>query len=142
MRVTLTDEARRYAKRFADVTDVTPRDCLVRDGGDRLVIVVPVDRLGEAVGPEGATVARVEDLLDARIDLIEDADTPEAFVANAFAPAAVRGVTISEQGGGRVAFAEVLDADRGVAIGTDGERIEAVRDLAARHFDVDDVELA
>ena len=40
-----------------------------------------------------------------------------------------------------VAYAEVADEDRGVAIGEDGRNIAAARTLAARHFDVDDVEL-
>ena len=139
MRIELTDEARRYASRFADVTGVTPNDCLVREGGDRLVVVVPAGKKGEAVGPSGATVARAEELLSAEIDVVEDAETAAAFVANALAPAAVRGVTVSSQG---VAFAEVRPADRGVAIGEDGRTIEIARELVARHHEVDDVELA
>lgn len=179
MHVTLTDEAQRYARRFAEVTGVTPRDLLVLEpddstatgddaqGGDqrvdpaadsrrggydaatgdhvggasetRLVVVVPAGRKGEAVGPQGATVERAEGVLDARIDLIEHAESPARFVANTLAPAAVRDVTVSEMG---VAFAEVLDADRGVAIGTDGENIEVARRLARRHFEIDDVQLA
>lgn len=139
MRVELDDEARRYARRFADVTDVTPRDCLVYDDGDRLVVLVPPRTKGEAVGPAGKTVERAEELLSARIDVVEDADTAADFVANALAPAAVRGVTVSQQG---VAFAEVLTDDRGVAIGEDGETIEAARELAARHYEIDDVQLA
>ena len=141
MRVTLTDEAQRYARRFAQVTTVTPRDVLVTEETDatRLVIVVPAGRKGEAVGPDGATVERAEDVLGAEIDLVEDADRPEEFVANALAPAAVRGVTVSQLG---VAYAEVLESDRGVAIGTDGRTIRVARRLAARHFDIEDVQLA
>ena len=41
-----------------------------------------------------------------------------------------------------VAYAEVDDDDRGVAIGTDGRNIELARRLARRHFDVDEIELA
>ncbi len=139
MRVTLTDEARRYAKRFSEVTGVTPRDCLVREDGERVVVLVPPGQKGEAVGPGGKTVERAEETLSTAIDVIEDADTPADLVANALAPAAVRGVTVSEQG---VAFAEVLEDDRGVAIGEDGKTIDVARELAARHFDVEDVQLA
>jgi N utilization substance protein A len=138
MAVELTDEARRYAGRFADVTGVTPRDCLVRAGGERLAVVVPSGEKGTAVGPAGATVERAERLLSVSIDVIEYADTPADFLANALAPAAVRGVTVSRQG---VAFAEVLETDRGVAVGEDGHRIDLARELLARHFGVDDVEL-
>jgi len=54
----------------------------------------------------------------------------------------VRNVTLSTQGGSTVAYVEVAQADRGVAIGAGGESIETARRLADRHFDVDDVQLA
>jgi N utilization substance protein A len=50
-------------------------------------------------------------------------------------------VTLSEQGGDRVAYVEIPDGDRGVAIGTDGQNIETARTLASRHYDIDDIQL-
>ncbi|SEH36523.1 N utilization substance protein A [Halopenitus malekzadehii] len=138
MRVELSDEARRFIARFDEVTGVTPTDCLVE--GDRLVFVIPAGEMAAAIGQGGETVQRAEERLDRSIELVEDADTPEAFVASALAPAAVRAVTISEQND-RVAYVEVAEADRGVAIGEEGETIETARRLAKRHVDVDDIQL-
>lgn len=140
MRVRISDEAREYIATVAEVTGVTPLDCLIREDGDRLVFLVPAAEMGEAIGPDGRTVRLVEAALGADVELVENADTPEAFVANALAPAAVRGVTVSEQND-TVAYVEVVDRDRGVAIGTDGRNIETARRLARRHFDIDDVQL-
>ena len=140
MSLTLSDEARRHIAAFADVAGVTPVDCLVED--DRAVFVVPAGEMGAAIGPDGDTVETVEAELGTRVDLVEDADEPAAFVANCLAPAAVRTVTLSTQGGSTVAYVEVAQADRGVAIGADGESIEAARQLAERHFDIEDVQLA
>ena len=139
MTVTLSDEARQYLRAFDELTGVAPVDCLVRE--ERLVFVVPTGEMGDAIGPGGETVAAVEDELGYPVDLVEDANEPAAFVANCLAPAAVRNITVSEQGGTTVAYAEVPQADRGVAIGADGESIDATRELARRHFDIDDVEL-
>lgn len=141
MRVELSDEARRYIGTFDELTGVGPLDCLLQDGGDRVVFLLPAGEMAEAIGPDGRTVRRVEERLDADVDLVEDADTPEAFVANALAPAAVRGVTVSSQND-TVAYVEVPERDRGVAIGSGGRTIETARTLAKRHFDVDDVQLA
>ncbi|QLG63710.1 NusA-like transcription termination signal-binding factor [Halorarum salinum] len=141
MRVELSDEARRYIGTFDELTGVGPLDCLLQDGGDRVVFLLPAGEMAEAIGPDGRTVRRVEERLDADVDLVEDADTPEAFVANALAPAAVRGVTVSTQND-TVAYVEVPERDRGVAIGSKGRTIETARTLAKRHFDVDDVQLA
>ncbi|PSQ07275.1 NusA-like transcription termination signal-binding factor [Halobacteriales archaeon QS_6_71_20] len=141
MRVEISDEARRYIGAFDDLVGVAPLDCLVEEDGDRLVFLLPAGEMGEAIGPGGRTVDRVESELGADVELVENAARPDAFVANALAPAAVRGVTVSEQGD-TVAYVEVVEADRGVAIGTDGRNIEAARTLARRHFDIDDVQLA
>jgi N utilization substance protein A len=144
MTVTLTDEARRIIALIEAESGATVRDCVVDEEFDRLLVLVKAGEMGQAIGPGGRTVQRIEGQLDRAIKLVEDAPTAEDFVASALAPAAVYNVTISESDGEEgetVAYAEVADEDRGVAIGTDGRNIAAARLLAARHFDVDDVEL-
>ena len=144
MTITLTDEARRIIALVEAESGATVRDCVVDDEYDRLLVLVKAGEMGQAIGPGGRTVQRIEGQLDREIKLVEDAPTPEDFVASALAPAAVYNVTISEgdgEEGETVAYAEVADEDRGAAIGTDGKNIAAARLLAARHFDVDDVEL-
>lgn len=138
MRVTLSDDARRYLALFEDETGATARDCLVLD--DRVVVLVAAGEMGRAIGPDGQNVRAVEEKIGRSVQLVEDADTAEAFVASALAPAAVRHVTVSEQND-RVAYAEVPEDDRGVAIGRDGRNIETARLLASRHYDVDDIQL-
>ncbi|ELZ12280.1 transcription elongation factor NusA-like protein [Halovivax asiaticus JCM 14624] len=138
MDLTLDDDARRFLALFEDVTGVPGRDCLQLD--DRLVIVVARGHIAEAIGRGGETVDRFEDRVDMPVRLVEYADEPADFVANALAPAAVYNVTMSENDD-TVAYVEVAEEDRGVAIGRDGRTIDAARRLAARHFDVDDVQL-
>jgi N utilization substance protein A len=141
MTVRLSDEARRIAALFEEETDTTIRDCVVDEEYDRVIFLVKTGQMGRAIGSGGEHVRRVEDRLGRDIKLVEDADTPEDFVANALAPAAVYNVTISENDD-RLAYAEVASEDRGAAIGTDGRNIDAARTLAARHHDIDGIELA
>ena len=140
MTIRLSDEARRIIARFEEEAGVTVRDCVVDEEFDRLLILVKTGEMGKAIGPSGGTVRRIEDQLDRDIKLVEDAPVAEEFVANALAPAAVYNVTISENDD-TVAYVEVAEEDRGAAIGADGRNIDAARTLAARHFDVNDVEL-
>jgi N utilization substance protein A len=150
MRVTLSDTARRFIALFEDVTGATARDCLVYDGDeteaddgagdDRVAFLVAAGEMGQAIGPGGRRVQRLTEKLGREVTLVEDADTPEAFVANALAPAVVTHVTISEQND-RVAYVEVEAEDRGVAIGVDGRNIRTARAFAARHWDLDDIQL-
>jgi N utilization substance protein A len=136
----LSDEARRLAVLFEDETDAAVRDCVVDDAHDRVIFLIEAGQMGRAIGSGGEQVRQIEDRLGRSVKLVEDADTPEDLVANALAPAAVYNVTISENGD-RLAYAEVAREDRGVAIGADGRNIDAARTLAARHFDLDGVEL-
>ena len=141
MTITITDDARRYIALFEDVTGATARDCLIEDDGERLVFVVTRGEMATAIGPGGETVRRLEVRVGKDVQLVEDAETPEAFVANALSPAAVYNVTISENES-TIAYVEVDENDLGVAIGRNGRNIALARRLAERHFDVDDVELA
>ena len=140
MTVSLSDRERQYIALFEDEIGVRIRDCVVDDDYDRVLFVVEAGEMADAIGPDGRHVARIEDELGRTVELTEDADTAEAFVANALAPAAVYNVTISENDD-RVAYAEVDHDDTGVAIGKNGRNIEAARRLADRHFDVDDIQL-
>ncbi|ELY98422.1 NusA-like transcription termination signal-binding factor [Natrialba asiatica] len=144
MAVTLDDDARQYLETFEEVTGADGIDCIIdtEAGGARvqLTIVVASGQLGEAIGPDGRTVTQFQERIGLPVRLVENADDPEAFVANAFAPAAVYNVTISENND-TVAYVEVADSDRGVAIGSNGRTIETVRRLADRHCGIDDVQL-
>ncbi|MFC6731613.1 MULTISPECIES: NusA-like transcription termination signal-binding factor [unclassified Haladaptatus] len=140
MKVTLSDTARQFIALFEDVTGATARDCVVDEENDRVIILVGAGEMGRAIGPGGKHVREVEAKLGRDIELVENADTPEAFVANALAPAAVYHVTISHNND-TVAYVEVDQDDAGVAIGREGRNIAAARVLAKRHHDIDDIQL-
>ncbi|MFQ3294902.1 MAG: N utilization substance protein A [Halobacteriales archaeon] len=137
---TLSDEERRYLALFEEVTGATGRDCVVTEDG-RVLVVVKAGEMGQAIGPGGENVHDLEERIGVDVKLVEEAETPANFVANALSPAAVYNVTISETDDGTVAYAEVAEADRGVAIGADGRNIEDARHLASRHFDLQDIQL-
>lgn len=141
MAIRLADRERRLIAAFENETGAAVTDCVVLENPERVVFVVAAGDMGDAIGPGGRTVKAAEARLGCDIDLVEAADTPEAFVANALAPAAVYDVTVRENDE-TVAYAEVPEADRGAAIGQDGRNVEKARLLAERHYDIDDIELA
>ena len=140
MTVRLSDEAMRLVALFEETTDASVRDCIIDEEFDRVIFLVKTGEMGQAIGAGGEYVSAVEDEIGKSIKLVEDADTAADFVANALAPAAVYNVTISENND-RLAYVEVAEEDRGVAIGIDGRNIEAARTLADRHYDIDGIEL-
>jgi len=140
MTIRLSDEARQLAGLFERETAATVRDCVVDEDHDRVLMLIKRGEMAQAIGTAGERVDAIEEQIGRSVKLVENADTAENFVANALAPAAVYNVTISENDD-RLAYAEVDDEDRGAAIGTDGKNIDAARRLAARHFDIDDIQL-
>ncbi len=137
----LSDSERRHIAAFEDHTGITPTDCVIDETYDRVIFVVPPDEMAAAIGPDGSTVRQVEAAINTDIKLVADGTTAAELVANALAPAAVYDVTLEETDEGTVAYVEVDSRDVGVAIGTDGRNIDAARRLAARHFDIDDVQV-
>lgn len=133
----LSDEAIRCLGVFEEVTGIEGIDCVIDEEFNRIAFVVPPGELGDAIGPGGESVQLVESRLNRDVTLIEMADLPSAFVANALRPAAVYDVEIDDG----IAHVDVSEADRGAAIGRDGRTIELARTLADRLFDLDDIDL-
>lgn len=141
MVIELSDAARQHIRTFEAVTDARAIDCVLEDGGETVVFIVPPADMATAIGAGGQTVQHLEERLGARVIVVEDADRAEDFVANALAPAAVYDVTVSHEDDERVATVTVDADDMGVAIGRDGERVERARLLAQRHFEITDIQL-
>lgn len=139
MSLRLTEEEMRYMSLFERMTDAVVRDCV--EHGDTVVFVVDSGEMGKAIGKGGANIDRVRRSINKEVEVVEFSEDEADFVANAFQPAAIENVEVSEDDGGKVAYVEVDDSDKGLAIGKDGENIAKAKQLARRHHSFDDVVL-
>lgn len=120
------------------LTRIQARDCV---GDERKVVfVVDPGQVRQALR-DGEGVQRLEDVLKRKVKLVEASPDPARFLARAFAPVEIRSVTVEERNGVRKAYVEVPKVYRGVAIGKGGHNIALIRQLAQRHFDIDEVVL-
>jgi len=113
---------------------------LVRED-NTIILVVQKGDLGKAIGKGGSNAQKLKQKLGKEIAIIEDADDPKTFVANALAPAVLRSVDVSEDGGKKVAVVSVDAKNKGSAIGRGGEKIKRARLLMQRKFGFDDVKI-
>jgi len=125
---------------FIEMSTGAKANDLVRDE-NALIIVVQKGELGKAIGKAGANVQKLRQKTGKEIVVIEDSDDAKAFLANALAPAVLRNVAVSENGGKKVAIVDVDSKNRGGAIGRGGEKIKRARLLLQRKFGFDDVKL-
>ncbi|MDW7732482.1 MAG: NusA-like transcription termination signal-binding factor [Methanolobus sp.] len=135
--IKLSTEGIRYIALFEKLTGATVKDCIIDDG--RIIYVIKAGDMGAAIGKNGDHINRMKKTVDKHIDLVEHSEEPVTFIKNAFGPVTVRSVNIVSRNDKRLAYVEVSNKDKGLAIGRNGKNIEKVKLVAKRHHDIDDV---
>jgi len=122
---------RRYIEELRILTRSTALDCVIDDRFDRVIYVIRQGDMGLAIGKKGENIRRLQNVLGKRIEMVEYAESPEAFIANIFKPAEVTGI---EKNGeeGPVNVLVNKKNDLGIAIGKAGCNIEKARILCRR----------
>jgi transcription termination/antitermination protein NusA len=135
--IRLTAESIQYIALFENMTRAKIMDCIPEE--ERLVYVVKQGDMGLAIGKNGENINRVKRALDKTIELVEYSEDPITFLKNAFGPVSLSSVNIINKNGKRLAYVEVPNKEKGLAIGRNGKNIEKVKMLARRHHNIEDV---
>lgn len=135
--IRLTAESIQYIALFENMTRAKILDCIPEE--ERLVYVVKQGDMGLAIGKNGENINRVKKALDKSIELVEYSEDPVTFLKNAFGPVSLNSVNIINKNGKLLAYVEVPNKEKGLAIGRNGKNIEKVKMLARRHHDIEDV---
>jgi len=112
---------------------------LAREPGSRSKVAVTstvegIDPIGSMVGQRGTRVlAVINELAGEKIDIIEYADDPEKFIANAMSPAKVVEVKKQEK---NTAVVIVPEDQLSLAIGRDGQNVRLAAKLTGWKIDV------
>ncbi|MHA1964286.1 MAG: NusA-like transcription termination signal-binding factor [Candidatus Thorarchaeota archaeon] len=142
-RVILSMDDMALIAKFEQITGAAAIDVIRDDEGERIIIVVRPKQLGKAIGRGGVNVKAASEAFGRAVDVVEMAETAEAFVMSALAPARVESVKIVEhRDGTKVASVTVNNEDRGIAIGREGRNVARARILVRRHFDLNNVVIA
>ena len=113
---------------------------IAREPGARSKVAVAsrepkLDPVGACVGPKGSRVRMVvEELRNERVDVIQWADDPAVYVANALSPAKVNKVLIDEDN--HYATVVVPDDQLSLAIGKEGQNARLAARLTGWHIDI------
>jgi N utilization substance protein A len=134
---------RRYIEELRILTKATALDCVIDDRFDRVIYVIRQGDMGLAIGKKGENIRRLQNVLGKRIEMVECADSFEAFVVNIFKPAEVTGIERDPENG-PINVLVRKKGDLGIAIGKGGCNIEKARILCRRFFasDIGEVLLA
>lgn len=140
--ITISEDAMRMIAQFENLTGAGARDCVVDDKFGRILFVINPGEMGLAIGKKGASIKKASDTFGKKVEVVEYNPDKIQFIHNCFLPVQVMTVTFEEdEDGGEVAYVEVHDDDRGLAIGKEGRNIIKAKKLAFRQFDINNVEL-
>ena len=112
-----------------------------REAGSRTKLAVcsrdeNVDAVGACIGPRGARVGKIVDLLGGeKIDIVKYSDDPAEFIAAALAPADVVNVEIDSEGG-KSCHVTVPDTQLSLAIGNKGQNARLAAKLTGWKIDI------
>lgn len=140
--IVLNEQSLQLMAQFEQLTGAGSRDCIIDDRNERLIFVINPGEMGRAIGKQGSSIKKASDDLGKRIEVVEFSDDAEQFLRNCFLPARVTSVQFEEnEEGDLVAFIDVVEEDRGIAIGKAGKNIFKAKCLAERQHDVANVQL-
>ncbi|MCQ2485961.1 MAG: transcription termination factor NusA [Clostridia bacterium] len=112
-----------------------------REAGSRTKIAVysadeNVDAVGACIGPRGARVGKIVDMLyGEKIDIVKYSDDPAEFIAASLAPADVVSVTVDESGE-KACRVIVPDLQLSLAIGNKGQNARLAAKLTGWKIDI------
>ena len=139
MIIKLTSEEMRYIALFEGVTGARVHDCVIDEGGDKIIFVVKKGDIGLAIGGRGSNVRKVRQMTGKSINVIEYSDDPTEFLKNTFAPANIKNIDVVEHDGKKVAIMTVEKQEKGIAIGAKGKKIRNAKKLARRYYGIHDI---
>lgn len=142
MGVKLSSNEMRHIALFESLTGATVCDCLTSEKENKITFVVKQGDIGLAIGKGGRRIQQVRRMIGKSVEVLEHSDDPVEFIKNIFAPARVKAVQIVERDGRKVAFVEVEESDKALAVGKRGRKIQRAKMLANRHHEIYDISLA
>lgn len=133
MERTLGFKERRYIEEIRILTKSTALDCIIDEKFDRIIYVIKTGDMGYAIGKKGENIRRLQKVLGRKVEMVENAEKLEEFLANIFKPAKILRIEIDEETKKINTFVGNR-SEVGIAIGKSGCTIEKARTLVRRFF--------
>ena len=125
---------------FENLTGARARD-YIKSGG-RACFIVEEGDMGLAIGKNGINVKKVRQALNTNIMVIEYSPEKQDFIRNIFHPVKLKNISFNQDPeGNNIATINAGKKDRGRIIGEGGYKIKLARQIAARHHDIQDINL-
>jgi N utilization substance protein A len=141
-KIRLTNEEMRYIALFESITGAISEDCIVDKKNGRIIFIAKKGEMGLAIGKNGKNINVLQKMTSLKIEVVENAESPEELIRNSLSPVRIKNIRITENPERKIAVVEVEPKDKAMAIGRNGRTIKKTRILVKRHFQIDHVVIA
>jgi N utilization substance protein A len=131
--IKLDSDAINLIKIFESKTGAVVKDCIIN--GNDITFIVKEGDMGLAIGKGGSIVNQIKKEFDKEIHVYEHSEDPSKFIINVLFPVKVEKVEIN----GKEAKVYIDNANKKRAIGKGGKKINTVKELALRHFGIENI---
>lgn len=134
----LTQEEIRYINALSEVSGADAKDCII--SGDTILFLIKGEKMGLAIGKNGATIKTLRKKLGKKVELFEYDEDVKAFIRKAFFNITINGIEIREAGGKKIAAVKVDSENMGRLL-QNSSRIRKVKEIMKKDYNIDDLRL-
>lgn len=137
MEATYDTETIRLMTFFENATNVGVKDCFLDEGTNTAYFVVEEGKAGLAIGKNGSSIKRVENLIKKNVKIFEFSADVTVFVKNLIPQ--VLEVAVKNENGKTEVEIKVDRNDRAIVIGRDGKNLKLYKELLQRNYKINDL---
>ncbi len=124
---------------FESLTGAVVKDCVQQETA--MGFLIKSGDMGLAIGKGGSNIEKVKNIMGKSVWVVEYSEDIENFIKNLFHPVRVKRVRMNSKGDEQTVIIEVSKKDRRKVVGHEGARINIAKQLAKRHFNIDNINI-
>ncbi len=129
-------DAIKFMSLFETITRAKIKDCIIKE--TLVLFIVQPNEVGKAVGPKGANVKKLEQILKKRVKIVEFASEPVNFIKNLVHPLQVTEI-IEDEGVYTMTPADLKT--RGLLIGRNAAHLRSYEEIIKRFFPIKELKV-
>lgn len=121
---------------FENITRASVKDCIEQEG--RIIFIVNQNEMAKAIGPKGANIRKLENLLKKKIKIVEYSEDVVEFVKNIVAPVKTGDVVLEDD---VITITPADSMSRGLLIGRSAVNLRGFESIVKRHFPIKEIKV-
>ena len=133
----LDNQSMQYITLFESITRSSVKDCFLNDG--RIIFIVSPGNAFRAIGPNGRNIKKMENLTKKRVKVAEFSSDPVKFLMSFLYPIIPQKIQIDQNN--NITIQAKTTQDRGILIGRDKKNLIYLKQVLAKYFKIENINI-